>query len=616
MTGTPSSMSTPAEKFRLIDLRGGIKAPLARGAYGLVSSPLERLLGVRALNAAYRRFLGDSGREDFFATCLRHLNIEYAVSPEDLEKIPKEGPLFVVANHPFGCVDGMIMGAILAARRRDFKLLANSLLGRAENLRPWLLPVNPFGGAKAARENVRSMKEALRHLESGGCLATFPAGEVSSFRFGQGEVCDPKWSPHVGRLIRQSKATVLPLYFEGRNSALFQSAGLLASRARTALLVRELLNKRDSSVRLRVGNPIPFRKLEEFGDDEALTEFLRLNTYLLARKSAPAPASQAAPKPQREQEALIAPVSPELLRAELEKLPAEALLADSGTMRAYLFHGESCPHTLREIGRLREATFRAVSEGTGKACDLDEYDAWYEHLLLWDTKEQAVAGAYRMGRTDHILEAHGKRGLYTSTLFHFRKGFFMKLNPALEMGRSFIRQEYQRKPQCMPLLWRAIMRFCARNPQYKSLYGPVSINPEYSKASRDIILAYLRNSRIADELAGLVRAKNPPRRLSLNAAELESLLRSVGDIDQVSTLVSELEHDKKPVPVLLKHYLKLNGRMISFNIDPDFGSCLDGLVLVDFTKADPKWVRNMMGDEGFRRFCLHHRLDLPADLAV
>ncbi len=610
-----NGMNKSPEKFRLIDFKKAIKAPFARRAYGLVASPVEKFMGIRELNAAYRRFLADKDRKDFFAACLRILNIEFAVSPEDLEKIPREGPVFVVANHPYGGVDGVILGAILAGRRGDLKLLANSLLGKLDGIQPWLLPVNPFGGPVATRENVRSMKEAVKHLEAGGCLATFPSGEVSSLRITQGEVTDPKWSAHTGRMIRQAKATVVPVYFEGRNSALFQAAGLLNPRARTALLIRELINKRGSFIRLRIGNPIPYRKLDEFESDEALTEFLRLNTYLLAKKTRTTGNTVALPvKPERAMEPIIAAVAPALLKAELESLPPEATLVDTGTMRAYVFHGETLPHTLREISRLRELTFRTVSEGTGKSADLDEYDTWYEHLVLWDIKENVIAGAYRMGRTDRILESHGKKGLYTSTLFHFRTGFFMKLNPALEMGRSFIRSEYQRKPQCMPTLWRAILRYCAAKPQYKMLYGPVSINPEYSKSSRDLILAYLKNNRIASDLAGLVRAKNPPRRLSLKAAELEALIRSVADIEQISTLVSELEHDKKPVPVLLKHYLKLNGQMISFNIDPDFGDCLDGLVLVDITKSDPKWVRNMMGDEGYRGFCAFHKLSLPADM--
>lgn len=609
-------MSRPSSKFHLVDFRKAIRNPLARGAYGVIARPLEKFMGIREINAVYRRILADRREEEFFATTLRVLGVEYAVSEEDLAKIPAEGPLFVVANHPFGGVDGIILGDLITRRRSDMRLLANSLLGRLEGIRPWLISVNPFGGVNAARENVRSMKDALRHLAGGGCMATFPSGEVSSLHLSRREVTDPKWSPHIGRLIRQSKATVLPVFFEGRNSALFQAAGLLSPKARTALLIRELINKRGSFVRLRIGSPIPFRKLEEIPDDEALTEYLRLNTYLLAKRGAP-PASAASPADAEKPDhatPVIPAVAPALLRAELESLPPEAMLAESGTMRAYVFHGESLPHTLREIGRLREITFREVSEGTGKACDLDDYDTWYEHLVLWDVKAEVVAGGYRIGRTDRILAEHGREGLYTNTLFHFRSRFFRKLNPALEMGRSFIRREYQRKPQCMPLLWRAITRFCVNHPEYRLLYGPVSINPEYTRASRDIILAYLKNNRIATDLSGLVRAKNPPRRISLKAAEMESLLRSVADIEQVSALVSELEHDKKPVPVLLKHYLKLNGRMISFNIDPDFGDCLDGLVLVDLTEVDPKFLRNLMGDDGFAAFYRHHRLPLPADM--
>lgn len=611
-------MKTNPEKVRLIDFKKAIKNRWMRRMYGVISTPLESFLGVGEFNEGYRQFLEDDRRDDFFATALRTLQVEYVVSPEDLEKIPKEGPLFVVANHPFGGLDGIILGAILAARRGDFKVLANSLLGTLEGIRPWLIPVNPFGGKEAARQNVGSMKQAMRHLENGGCLATFPSGEVSSFKLREREVTDPKWSAHIGRMIRQSKATVLPVYFEGHNSTLFQLAGLLSPKARTALLIREFVNKRGRMIRLRIGTPIPFRKLGEFDSDASLTEFIRLNTYLLEKKTGTGPTARLTQpaSPPRAMRPIIEPISPALISAELASLPPESTIVDTGTMRVIVFHGEMLPHTLREIGRLREITFRSVSEGTGKDCDLDEYDSWYEHLVLWDIKEQAIAGAYRMGRTDRILEAYGKKGLYTSTLFHFRTGFFMKLNPALEMGRSFIRTDYQRKPQCMPTLWRGILRYCAAKPQYKQLYGPVSINPEYSKASRDLILAYLKNNRVASDLAGLVRAKNPPRRLSLKAAELEAIIESVADIEQVSTLVSELEHDKKPVPVLLKHYLKLNGQMISFNIDPDFGECLDGLVLVDFTKSDPKWVRSMMGDAGYKNFCEYHRLPIPPDLRI
>ncbi len=603
-------MNEKPDKVRLVDLRPSVKGAFAKGAYKLFGGSLERFLGIREINAAYRRFLKDPDKANYFAAVLRTLKIDIAVSEEDLAKIPKDGPLFVIANHPFGGPDTISLSAVMAAARGDYKVLANSLIYRVEAVRPWLFPVNPFGGREAARENVKSMRESIAHLKSGGCLAMFPAGEVSSLKLGKREITDPKWSTHAGKFVRETKATVLPVYFEGRNSALFQAAGLVTPRARTAMLLREFMSKRDSVIRMRIGDPIPFRKLEEFESDEALTEFLRLKTYLLGKRHEESADKPVKPlQPPAAQEPVIAPAPEGMLVREIAQLPPEALLVENSSFKTFIFHGETCPLLLREIGRLREITFREVGEGTGKACDLDEYDKWYEHLVLWDVHANAIAGAYRMGRTDHILENHGKRGLYTATLFHFRSGFFMKLNPALEMGRSFIRRDYQRKSQCMPLLWRAIMRFCFLNPRYKLLYGPVSISAEYSKASRDLILAYLRNHKVETNLEGLVRAKNPPRRISLKSSELASMISSVDDIEQVSHLVSELEHDKKPVPVLLKHYLKLNGRMISFNIDPDFGDCLDGLVMVDFTKADTKFMNNMMGLREYAAFCAHHGVD-------
>lgn len=612
---SPSSSGKSSEKLRVIDVRPSLRSGVSKALYKAFGGPIESMLGIKEFNAAYRRIATLKEPGQYWVKCLNVFRIEYIVPDEDLARIPKEGPVFVVANHPYGGADGVVLGAILAGARGDFKLLANSMLGRMEGIRPWLIPVNPFGTKDAARENLRSMKAAMKHLSAGGCLATFPSGEVSSLHPTKGGVTDPQWSPHIARMVRQSNATVLPIYFDGRNSSVFQAAGLMHPLARTALLTREFIGMRDRVIRLRIGNPIPFNKLKDFETDEALIEFLRLNTYMLSRRMDGAQKKiERTTEPVAAQEPIIAAVPPALLKAELDTLPPEAMLAESAGFKVYHFHGDTLPHTLREIGRLREVTFRAVSEGTGRACDTDEFDTWYEHLVLWDPKANAIAGAYRMGRTDFILENHGKKGLYTSTLFHFRTGFFMKLNPALEMGRSFIVKEYQRKPACLPLLWRGIAGYAIQHPKYTKLFGPVSINPEYSAASRDLILAYLKNNKVATDLASLVRAKNPPRRLSLKGADLEALIRSVCDIDQVSSLVSELEADKKPVPVLLKHYLKLNGQMLSFNIDPDFGECLDGLVLVDLLKVDPRFAINMMGDDGYRTFCAYHKRPLPAHM--
>ena len=620
----PASLSEP--KPPLIDFARAITNPFLRTLWKFVAPPLEDFLGVTTLNRCYyllqRRT--ETG-EDFFTAAMHVLGLTYAVEEEDLERIPQNGPLFVVSNHPFGAADGIILAALLSRARADFRLLANSLLCHMEGIRPWMFPVNPFGGSNARRENLHAMHNALHHLQHGGCLATFPSGEVSSFRWEDRHVADPPWNAHIARMVRQARATVLPVYFHGKNSTLFQCAGLMHPRARTLLLMRELVKKRGQLIRLRIGNPLAPAKLEGFESDQAMIEFLRLGTYALHddnhddNTTTPhaAPTRIILPRrtpQQRIQSPIIPAISPKLIHAEVDSLPPSAKLAENGTFTVYVFHGSDLPHTLREIGRLREATFRAVSEGTGKSCDLDEFDNHYEHLLLYDTTAQAIAGAYRLGRTDAILESRGKQGLYTSTLFHFRSGFFMKLNPAIELGRSFIRPEYQRRPSCLPLLWRGICSYLARYPRYGKLFGPVSINPEYNAFSRRLILEFLKKNTVASDLASYVRAKNPPRRINLRGADLAKLLEANFDVDDLSAMVSGLESDNKPVPVLLKHYLRLNGQMIAFNIDPAFGECLDGLIVVDVLKADPKLLKAYMGEEGLKNYFHFHGQKLSEKL--
>ena len=616
---------------RLIDFSREIKIdnPLLRGAWRMVSRPVENILGIPKVNDTYRNLLRQTADgAEFFPAALHALGFGYTVPGADLARIPRSGPLFVVSNHPSGAADGIILGAMLSQARPDLKLLANLLLMRMEGIRPWMIPVNPFGGAKAAGENRGAMRAALRHLGDGGCLATFPSGEVSHFQWNGCGVSDPAWKTHIARMVRGAGATVLPVFIHGRNSMLFQCLGMVSARARTALLAREMVAARGKQFHLRIGNPIPFAKLKNFESDEAMTEFLRLSAYALhdAAHTEPEDArlrlarllsgSAMRPAPARarkqRQEPVIPPVPPVLVRSEIDTLPPEAKVAGNDTFSVYVFHGAQLPHTLREVGRLREVTFRAAAEGTGKACDLDKFDKHYDHLVLYDSKEGVVAGAYRLGRTDVILEKFGKRGLYTSTLFHFRPGFFMKLSPAIELGRSFIRAEYQRHPACMFMLWRGITAYMSRHPRYTTLFGPVSINPEYHAFSRRLIMEFSKKSRVAGELSEFVSARNPPRRANLRGVDIVRLLEASLDMNDLSTLVSGLERDSKPLPILLKHYLKLNGQLISFNVDPAFGECLDGLIVVDVLKIPQRTLKAYMGAEEAVRFLRYHRQNVAA----
>jgi putative hemolysin len=601
------------ETTRLIDLQEGFKGPLKRSLFALVKPSIEALLSVNALNAVYNDIQDHPSEDNFFLRALRSLEVGYEVADEDLARIPKEGALLAVSNHPYGGLDGIVLGAVLCSVRPDVRLLANYLLGRMTEMRPWLLAVDPFGRADSARQNLRAMKETVKFLREGGCVGAFPSGTVSHIHLRQRQVTDPAWSPHVARLVRSAEATVLPVYFEGKNSAFFQVMGLMHPLMRTALLPRELIKKRFQSLRVRVGNPIPFRKLVDFPTDEALTEFLRLNTYLLKsrggqepRRRFPLPLPKP-PAPGRKLAPLAEPVATEELVREMTALPREQILTENGTLTVYQARAPQIPRVLEEIGRLREMTFREVNEGTGNERDLDEFDPHYNHLVMWDREMGAIVGAYRYAMTDEVLKTMGIEGLYTSTLFKYKPGFLELLGPAIELGRSFIVSAYQRKQASLVLLWRAIGQIVVRNPRHKTLFGPVSINPDYQTVSKDLMVQFLRHYRFDDELSSLVKAKRPPRRLKLRGTELRSLLASVRDIDDVSALISEIETDKKGVPVLLRHYLKMNGRLISFNVDPAFGKCLDGLIVVDMTKADPKLLKAYLTAEGAESFLAYHR---------
>jgi hypothetical protein len=282
-------------------------------------------------------------------------------------------------------------------------------------------------------------------------------------------------------------------------------------------------------------------------------------------------------------------------------------LIAQGKLSVYQAYSHEIPCLLREIGRLREITFREVGEGTGEALDLDRFDRYYEHLILWDEEEETIAGAYRLGRADVILREYGPKGLYTSTLFHFEKPFLAHLGHAVEMGRSFIVKAYQRNLTSLPLLWKGIAHWIARNPHYTKLFGPVSISKDYNSLSRKMIVAWLQDNKLHPQLASLVRPRNPFRFIRGRRLMREFISANLQHVDDCSALVSSVETDGKGIPVLLKHYLKLNATILSFNVDKDFSDCLDGLIMVDFMQIDARTLAKYMGDAACTAYRASHR---------
>lgn len=564
---------------------------------------LDRLFLLEHLDRLYAQLPPCASPQDFLAQVLKLLEVRCEIDPAELARIPAQGPLVVVANHPFGAIEGLLLAQLLLQRRPDMRLLANSLLLRIAELRELLIPLNPFARRPLPACNARPLRQALRWVRDGGLLAAFPAGAVAHLQ-ADGRIADPAWQPAAIRVAALSGADVLPVYFEGRNSALFQAAGLIHPRLRTAMIPRELLNKRGSRIELRIGRPIAHAHLQGFGDAETATRYVRMRTYLLGR-GGPAPLNTGQ-RPRRRQEAIITRPDRGLLAAEFAALPPQQLLAASGPLQVVWAGAEQIPWTLREIGRLRETCFRAAGEGTGRALDLDIFDQHYRHLYVWDSQSQAVAGAYRFALVDQTLGTMGKRALYTHSLFRYGRLFLENLGTAIELGRSFVSPGYQRSYAPLLLLWKGIARFVAANPRYHVLFGPVSISNEYHPLSRELLVEFLEAHSFEAALARHVRPRRPFRRRGGRRFGQSEAHGCVRDVDTLAEVVGSIEREEKGVPVLLRQYLKLGGTLLGFNVDEDFGNALDGLILVDLLKTDPQVLQRYMGAAAAERFRRHH----------
>ena len=282
-----------------------------------------------------------------------------------------------------------------------------------------------------------------------------------------------------------------------------------------------------------------------------------------------------------------------LLASDINSLSDDAILHESGDMQVFIAASQQIPFIMQEIARLREITFRAIGEGTGNASDIDKYDKHYQQLFIWNKKTQEIVGGYRLGLTDEILAQKGKKGLYSHSLFKINSAFFHDHPKAIELGRSFVRPEYQRSFSPLMLLWKGIMLFVYNNPKYCILFGPVSISNNYTPASQNILIKYLQQHCSHPVLEKLIKPRTPYKTRKKEKHSL-SCMKTM-ELEDVSILISSLEGDKKGAPVLIKQYLKLNGTMLGFNRDSNFGNCIDGFIRVDFRKAGEKNLAKYMG---------------------
>ena len=590
------------------DSRSGAVSVLA-DAPSLAGLPpfASKLLPLKQAQELYERARARNG-SSILENLLREMEVEIQVEVPDLQRIPKSGPVVAVSNHPYGMLDGAVLGALLARVRPDVKVMTNFLLEGVPELEECCIFVDPLRTSRSQERNRRALKESVEWLRRGGMLAVFPAGEVSHWQMSQASVVDPPWNDVAVRLIRKTGGAVLPVYFCGQNSVGFQLMGMLHPRLRVAFLLQEFLQQQGREIALRIGGSITAEAIAEISDERNATEYLRWRTYLLAERgrTQSLPVTLRSMLAKKREAPIAAPVACDLLECNLCALPVDRYLASNAEFDAYAARAEEIPNVLDEIGRLREVTFRAAGEGTSRTTDLDRFDLLYWHLVLWNRAKREVVGAYRAANTQEIITQHGIKGLYTNTLFHYKQVLFEKMGPALELGRSFVRPEYQRQYAPLLMLWKAIARFVAQRPETPVLFGAVSISNTYTRASRELICSFFQTRMRQDELAGMVAPRRPFRPARLRRWDCRAVCNALRDVEDLSNPIADVEIDGKGLPILLKQYAKVGGKFLGFNVDRKFSNVLDGLVVVDLRETEPTVLERYMGREGMAEFRRYH----------
>ncbi len=522
----------------------------------------------------------DKKPSEYLDLLIERLNVKLEVDDIDLKNIPAEGPFVVIANHPFVGLDGLLLLNTISKIRPDFKLLASKI---ADDISPLNELFFPIIRSEDEETFFSGVKSAFQYIKEGNALGIFPAGDVLEHASENFKSTENQWQENIVTLIKKMEVPIIPVYFYGKNVDLFYLLDNFPPLLKNWRKTPSEFTKLNKNVRMRIGAQLPAKDQKQFSDISQFTKYLRARTLALGstieinrffRHSQNFKISVP--------EDIVPPIGVEILEQEIEKLKQHDYFLFSGkTYDVYCAPSTGMPNLLYEIGRLRELSFRAVGEGTNKSYDLDEYDLYYCHLFIWDTENKKIVGAYRVGKGKDIMQNYGIKGFYIHSLFNINRKFFPVMKESMELGRSFISQEYQQKPLSLFLLWKGILYFLLSETDYRYLIGPVSISNNFSKFSRGLIVEFIKRYFYDHELSQFIKSR---KKLKVNTTGVESqvIFETIGNnINKLNKFIDDIEPQQQRFPVLLKKYLKLNGKIIGFNLDPLFNDALDGLLLLD-----------------------------------
>lgn len=509
---------------------------------------------------------------DFIDEVLRYFDFTYKISGRDLERIHSHGRVVIVANHPIGTLDGLALLMLVRKVRPDVKVVANEFLSRFQAYAPVLLPIDNMSG-KTRRDNLVNISN---YLEQEGAVIIFPAGEVS--RMGPTGIRDGRWNKGFLRYARETRSPIQPIHVDGRNSMFFYALSMVAKPLSTLWLIHEMFKQENNTIEFKVGDSIDYETYDQLRlPAMEVAQMFRSHLYRIGRNRNGLFKTQVS---------VAQPENAQQIRRELQECELLGTTADNKKM--YLFHYRSNSAIMREIGRLRELSFRAVGEGTSAHRDIDAYDRNYMHLVLWDDDDLEIAGAYRFCDTNMMLSMHGIDGIYTSSLFSFNRDMSSYFYRGLEVGRSFVQPRYWGK-RSLDYLWFGIGALLQKNPQYRYLFGPVSISNRYSTQAKNLLIGFYRRYFECEPRPAV--ALNPYVIPEATERQLSALFCGDDyrkDFTLLKSMLAELGYS---VPTLYKQYPELcepGGVIFSdFNVDPKFADCVDGFVIVDTDMVKP-----------------------------
>lgn len=503
---------------------------------------------------------------DFIDALFSHLNTKFDITQDDLNKIPSEGGVIIVSNHPLGGLDGLGLVKTIYSVRKDVKIVANDILMEIPNLREFFLPIDLYSVNKS-RQQLKAIENALANEQA---VIFFPAAIVS--RLSIKGIRDRKWNTGVVKYAAKFNIPILPMFVKARNSLLFYLLSFINDKIGTFMLPQELFRAKNSNFKVIVGDLINSSNFQgNTIKSNIQTKLLRQHTYRIGKNK---------PGIFKSEKTISHPIDAKLLKNEFKN---NILLGKTNDNKhIYLVDYTSGPNILKEIARLREITFRKVGEGTGKSLDYDTYDLYYKHIVLWNPDELDIIGAYRLGECKAIVQKYGKKGLYNSEQFTIEQSFDSIMDESIEVGRSFIQPKYW-KSNALDFIWQGIGAYLQQNPHIRFLWGAVSISDNYSLLAKSLIITYYQKW-----YAGPVDMFVPYTPFNIPKSikeECDKIFTEDNYKDDFKKLKEALKTLGFSVPILYRRYTEMTeyggSRFLSFNIDVNFNNSIDGLILVD-----------------------------------